>query len=245
MHIGVFIIGDEILSGRRQDRHFGHAIELLGRRRLRLDWVRLVGDDIALLTQHFREIWRSGDLCFSFGGIGATPDDLTRQCVAAAHDVPIVQHPEAKAEIEARFGEAAYPTRIRMADLPQGARMIPNPVNRIPGFSLGHIHCLPGFPHMAWPMMEWVLDHHYAGLRQNKPAEYSVTVHDVPESYLVDWMTEFLLRHPGLKIFSLPRFLDDGHTEIELGVKGERDAARAALTEVKKMLDAKGYRYSG
>lgn len=243
MQLGVLIIGDEILSGRRADKHLGYSIELFKQRRLPLDWVRMCGDDAPLLTRQFQEIHTSGDLCFSFGGIGATPDDLTRRCMADAHAVPLLRHLAAQTAIERQFGNAAFPHRVRMADLPRGASIIPNPVNRIPGFSLGHIHCLPGFPQMAWPMMRWVLDERYRRLPRERPVEFALTVHDAHESELLDWMDAFVKQHPDLKIFSLPRFLENGGREIELGIKGERHAAQGALQELRGMLDDKNYRY--
>jgi molybdopterin-biosynthesis enzyme MoeA-like protein len=244
MRIGVLVIGDEILTGRRQDKHFNNSLQALARRGRRLWWARFIGDDATLLTQQLREVRASGDICFSFGGIGATPDDLTRQCMAYAHDVPLVRHPQAKAEIEAKFGESAYPNRILMADLPEGSRTIPNPVSRVPGFSLGHIHCMPGFPNMALPMMEWVLDTHYAQLPRDYPVHASLVVHNVPESVLIPWMNEFVARHPELKLFSLPRTNDAGQPEIELGVAGTGDAPQAALQEIRQMLQTHGHRYS-
>jgi len=244
MHIGLLVIGDEILSGRRQDRHLAQTIDVLARRGRRLWWARFVGDDTTLLTRELREARERGDICFSCGGIGATPDDLTRQCMAEAHGVELLRHPQAAAEIEARFGADAYPNRILMADLPNGAGIIPNPVSRVPGFSLGHLHCLPGFPNMAQPMMEWVLDTHYATLPRDLPAHASVVVYDVAESVLIPWMNDFVARHPELKLFSLPRTRDDGQREIELGVTGEETAARAALGEIRQMLQNAGHRYA-
>jgi molybdopterin-biosynthesis enzyme MoeA-like protein len=243
MRFGILIIGDEILSGRRQDRHLAHAIETLARRGRRLWWAHVLGDEPVLLTEQLRQIRASGDACFSFGGIGATPDDLTRQCVAAAYGVALERHPQALAEIVAQYGAEAYPNRVLMADLPHRARLIPNPVNRVPGFSLGHLHCVPGFPHMAWPMMEWVLDTEYAQLARDLPSHASVVVLDVAESALIPWMNAFVQRHPGLKLFSLPRTSTDGLREIELGVAGEQSAAQAALKEIKQMLDDAGHRH--
>src|SRR6266705_2920972 len=164
MGIGAIIIGDEILRGKRDDQHFAKLIGILAVRGLKLDWCEYLGAEPGLITQTLQRTLRSGDIVFSFGGIGATPDDHTRQCAAAAAGVPLIRHPEAAAEIEARFGEAAYPKRILMADLPQGSRIIPNPYNRIPGFSIKDHHFLPGFPEMAWPMMEWVLETFYKHL---------------------------------------------------------------------------------
>jgi len=244
MQIGLLIIGDELLSGRRQDKHLSHCITALAQRDLQLDWMRMARDDAALLQEEFRHIRHSGDLCFSFGGIGATPDDLTRQCVAAAWEVDLYRHPDAVREIEAQFGDGAYPQRIRMGELPKGSVIIPNPVNRVPGFSMAHLHCLPGFPEMAWPMLEWVLDSHYRDLAGNKEVEYALVLEDAHESELIELMESLLGKHPGIKIFSLPRFLESDRRRLELGVKGERDAARDAYAELKQVLTSRNYTYT-
>ncbi len=244
MQIGLLIIGDELLSGRRQDKHLSHCIDVLGQRELQLDWVRMTRDDAALLQNEFRRIRASNDLCFCFGGIGATPDDITRQCVAAAWEVELYRHPDAVREIEARFGDGAYPQRIRMAELPQGSVIIPNPVNRVAGFSMEHLHCLPGFPEMAWPMMEWVLDQRYADLAGNREVEYALVLEDTHESELIELMEALLDKHPDIKIFSLPRFLENDRRRLELGVKGEHNAARLAFAELKDTLNNRGYTYT-
>ena len=244
MQIGLLIIGDELLSGRRQDKHLGHSIETLAQRDLRIDWVRMARDDAALLQDEFRRIRDSGDLCFSFGGIGATPDDITRQCVAAAWEVDLYRHPDAVREIEAQFGDAAFPQRIRMGELPKGSVIIPNPVNRVPGFSMEHLHCLPGFPEMAWPMLEWVLDTHYPDLASNREVEYALVLDDAHESELIELMESLLAKHTAIKIFSLPRFLENDRRRLELGVKGESHAARLAYEELKQALAGRSYTYT-
>jgi molybdopterin-biosynthesis enzyme MoeA-like protein len=244
MHIGLLIIGDELLSGRRQDKHMGHCIEVLTQRGLQLDWVRMLRDDAAALKKAFRDIRHSGDLCFSFGGIGATPDDITRQCVAAAWEVELYRHPDAINAIEVQFGDGAYPQRIRMSVLPKGSMIVPNPVNRVPGFSMEHLHCLPGFPEMAWPMLEWVLDNHYPDLAASKEVEYALVLQDAHESELIEMMETLLDKHEGIKIFSLPRFLDNDRRRLELGVKGQEDVARRAFEELKQVLTRQGYDYT-
>jgi hypothetical protein len=144
--IGAFIIGDEILSGKRRDAHLGHLIDTLRTRGLALGWALYLGDDRARLGDEFRRSMASDAVVFSFGGIGATPDDHTRQAAAAAAGLPIERHPGAVAEIEAQFGDAAYPKRVMMADLPRAAGLIPNPVNRVPGFFVGEHHFFPASP---------------------------------------------------------------------------------------------------
>src|SRR3970040_1755098 len=104
MAFGALVVGDEILVGKRQDKHLAFVIQALARRGLRLAWCEYQGDDPDRLTAALRRSFASGDAVFSFGGIGATPDDHTRQCAAAAAGTDIVLHPEAEAEIRARFG---------------------------------------------------------------------------------------------------------------------------------------------
>jgi len=242
MRIGILVIGDELLLGKRQDKHLPRMIEILAARGLRLDWARFVGDDPPLLETTLRESFATGDVVFSFGGIGATPDDVTRQCAAAAAGVLLARHAEAAALIEARFGENAYPHRVLMADLPQGSRLIPNPVNQIPGFSLHHHHFLPGFPNMAWPMAEWVLDTQYRHLFRAQPeSERTVTVYGVAESTLIPTMRELLVAFPGIKLASLPSTTNSG--EIELGVRGEVADVTRAYDWLMARLDVLGVRY--
>lgn len=164
MGFGMIIIGDEILSGRRTDKHLPKVIELLSARGLSLDWADYIGDDRERITATLKRAFASGDIVFSTGGIGATPDDHTRQCAAAALGVPLELHPEAAELIRARIRETAGEKpvdldlpenlhRLNMGTFPKGASIIPNSYNRIPGFSAGNIHFVPGFPVMAWPMI--------------------------------------------------------------------------------------------
>ena len=176
MKIGLIIVGDEILSGKRADKHLPKVIELLAARGLELAWARYVGDDPARITADLKDAFASGDLVFSCGGIGATPDDHTRQCAAAALGVPLALHPEARDFVIERMKDVAREQgttfdpdrddnrhRLNMAVFPAGAEIIPNPYNKIAGFAVrsgeGGVFFVPGFPVMAWPMIEWVLDH--------------------------------------------------------------------------------------
>lgn len=234
IHFGAIIIGDEILSGKRQDGHFRHTVETLAKRGLELKWCRIIGDDPALIIATLQQTCAGGDIVFCFGGIGATPDDHTRQCAAKAANLPMVRHPQAVAEIEARFGAETYPKRVLMADLPQGSRIIPNPYNRIPGFTLNHHHFLPGFPQMAWPMMEWVLDTLYPEMHNPTPAcEAIITVHDTLESVLLDLMNEFVRRYPDVRFSSLPHIGEGSERRLELGVKGENNKVEVAMKWLK------------
>lgn len=242
MRIGILVIGDELLLGKRRDQHLPKMIEILGARGLHPDWARIVGDDPPLLETTLRDTLATGDLVLSFGGIGATPDDVTRACAAAAAGVALARHPEAVALIEARFGADAHPNRILMADLPQGARLIPNPVNQIPGFSLNDHHFLPGFPNMAWPMAAWVLDTHYRHRLQAQPVtECRIMVYGVAESTLIPTLRELLAAFPGIRLASLPSATNSD--EIELGVRGPAADVAPACAWLIARLGALGVRH--
>ncbi|MGC9385681.1 MAG: competence/damage-inducible protein A [Hydrogenovibrio sp.] len=227
--IGLLIIGDEVLSGKRQDKHLVQANSLLRPRGLAISWVRILGDEPRLLTETLKETFASGDIVFSFGGIGATPDDRTRQSAAKALGVPIERHPDAVREIEAQFGEDAYPQRIHMGEYPQGARIIPNAYNRVPGFSVGDHHFMPGFPMMAKSMMEWVLNTYYAEMTFEPTVEKTIRLKDGQESEWITFMEDFEARFPDLRLFSLPSISSSGERTIELGVEGFEAQAEAGL----------------
>jgi molybdopterin-biosynthesis enzyme MoeA-like protein len=252
MNFGLLIIGDEILSGKRADKHLPKVIELLAARGLSLAWARYGGDDRERITADLKDAFASGDAVFSCGGIGATPDDHTRQCAAAALGVPLALHPEARDLVLERMRDVAREQgkpyeperednrhRLNMAVFPEGAAIIPNPYNKIAGFSVrtgeGGVFFVPGFPVMAWPMIEWVLDTVYPHLHAKAGTrERSVIVFGAMEAALTPLMEAIEAGYPGVKVFSLPSV---DHPEygrhIELGVKGEaarlEEAYRALL----------------
>lgn len=247
MAFGLIIIGDEILSGKRIDKHFPKVVELLNARGLQLAWAEYVGDDRDRITAVLKRTFASNDIVFSCGGIGATPDDHTRQCAAAALGVDLVLHPEAKRKIEERIADVAREAgqqpdynakdnlhRLKMGEFPDGAEIIPNPFNKIPGFAIRHgsgVHYfVPGFPVMAWPMIEWALDTHHAKLFKQVPRlEKAVFVFETAESTLTPLMEALEAEFPQVKVFSLPSVGDAvTRRHVELGVKGDPEQVEAA-----------------
>lgn len=257
MTFGIIIIGDEILSGRRTDKHLSKIIELLGERGLSLGWAEYIGDDPQRITATFARTLASPDIVFSCGGIGATPDDHTRQCAAAALGVPLALHPQAKALIQERIVEMAEGDaqkadlasaenqhRLLMGEFPLGAEIIPNPYNKIPGFALrnaqgGAHYFVPGFPVMAAPMMAWALDTHHRSLFHSVPhLEKSVIVYDGIESTLTPLMLAIETEFDGVKVFSLPSVAEGGkRRQIELGVKGMPDRVETAYLRMLQGLE--------
>ncbi len=244
MNIGLIVVGDEILSGKRQDKHLSRFIEILSARGLSLAWAEYVGDDRERLTATLRRAFASGDLVVSCGGIGATPDDHTRQAAAAALGRDLVLHPEAREliwqrvqQMAAERGEtvdAEHPDTLRrfeMGVFPAGASLVPNPYNKIPGFYVGTVYFVPGFPVMAHPMMEWVLDERHRALHHSsRQRELSLIVPGAMEATLTPLMERIEAEHAGVKVFSLPSV---DHPQwgrhIELGVKAGPDVPAEGL----------------
>ena len=246
-NFGLIIVGDEILSGKRQDKHMARVIAMLSERGMGLAWARYVGDDRALITGALQHAFASGDIVFCCGGIGATPDDHTRQCAAAALGRPLVLHPEAEVLIRQRMQDVALEQglpyepdrpdnlhRLNMGTFPQGAAILANPYNKIPGFSIGDVHFVPGFPVMAHPMIEALLDGAYRPLHgSHLQTERSVIVMGAMEAALTPLMEAIEGNFAGIKVFSLPSVDHPTYgRHIELGVKGRPEAtvpAYAAL----------------
>lgn len=254
--IGLIIVGDEILSGRRQDKHFSKVVEMLGARGLQLAWAEFLGDDRDALIAAYKRSFASGDIVFSCGGIGGTPDDHTRQAAAAALGLPLALHPEAKEAILLRTREMAekegrpmpdmdapeQQIRLQMGVFPAGCEIVPNPYNRIPGFFIKDHTFVPGFPVMAWPMLEWTLDTRYRDLHHiAQHAEHAFLVYGLPESRITPAMELIEQRWSGVRAFSLPSVGEDGtRPHIELGVKGEPGPAAEALAFLRAEVERLG-----
>lgn len=255
MNIGLIIIGDEILSGKRQDKHLAKVIELLAARGLTLSWAQYLGDERERISAELRRAFASGDLVFSCGGIGATPDDHTRQAAAAALGQDLTLHPQARDLIWQRVQQIAAEQgstiaidspdaqrRFQMGEFPSGASLIPNPYNQIPGFYVGTVYFVPGFPVMAHPMIEWVLDQRHADLhRAVVTREMSCIVLGALEATLAPLMERIEADFSGIKVFSLPSV---DHPKwgrhIELGVKGAPEQLNTAYAALKAGLSQLG-----
>ena len=212
-----------------------------------------------MLVKQLQRSFSDGLPTFVTGGIGATPDDHTRQAAAEALALPLQLHPEGIANIEAvshRRGDAldsaAHRQRLRMAEFPAGADLIPNSYNGIAGFAIREHYFLPGFPVMAHPMAEWVLNTHYAArFHQTPRAQRAIWLFDLPESHIAPIMEAIEAHYPGIRSYSLPSeggLQDDGRislSRVEFGLKAEGSACAyidSAWQEVQQQLQAIGGR---
>ena len=244
MNFGAIIIGDEILSGKRVDMHFGKIVSLLAARGLRLSWAEYLGDERSRIAATLKRTFASGDVVFSFGGIGNTPDDHTRQAAAEALGVDLVLHPDAEREIRARFGDDVNDVRLLLGTFPRGVDIVPNPFNRIAGFSVHDHYFLPGFPQMAHPMAEWALDTFYTQHFNRNPMvdkAFLLTGPTAYESALLDLMERIVADYPALRLFSLPSIGEDGERRhLELGVEGEAALVAQAMEEIRLEIEKRG-----
>ncbi len=242
---GAVIIGDEILSGKRQDKHFEKIAGMLGARGLRLSWVEYLGDDRERLAATFKRTMAAGDVVFSCGGIGNTPDDHTRQAVALALGVDLELHPQGFEELKVRFAnEEITDKRKLLVTFPQGVNIIPNPFNRIPGFMANDHYFVPGFPQMAHPMIEWALDTFYrdefkavGGMVEKA---FLLTGPTAYESALLDLMERIVKDYPSLRLFSLPSLNGQERRHLELGVEGEPALVDQAMEEIRQEVEKRG-----
>ncbi len=252
----LIIIGDEILSGKRQDKHLAQVVQLLASRGLNLSLAQYVGDDPQRITDTLRRAFAGSSVVFCTGGIGATPDDHTRTCAGAALGQSMVLHPQAKSLIVERMQDVAREHglpfeperddnahRLNMGVFPAQARILPNPYNKIAGFTCdgpggATVHFVPGFPVMAWPMIEWCLDTFYADQFQvGVRVERSVIVFGAMEATLTPLMERIEREFEAIKVFSLPSVDHPTHGKhIELGVKGPVKTVELAFDALKRGL---------
>lgn len=217
MNFYAVIIGTEILNGRRTDKHFEFVKNELAKYGHELFASFVIKDDRELIQKIYELIKTdTKSVMFSFGGIGSTPDDLTRDIAAEVFtSKPTQTHKQFKKDIEERFGEEAYPHRIHMADIPEGSELLFNPVNNMSGFSLqNRFFFTPGFPSMAHPMISHAIEQHFS----TPHTRYRKTlIAYTSENTLISQMQQL---PPSIELSSLPMFVD-GTPQVELSLIGE------------------------
>ncbi len=234
-HFYAVIIGTEILNARRQDKHFAFVQEALMARGHKLHGVFIVNDHPALLRNVFEMIRNDPDaVMFSFGGIGSTPDDLTREIAAEIFTCKdVTRHKAFERDIIERFGDAAYPHRIHMADLPEHAELLQNPVNNMSGFYLEERYFFtPGFPNMAHPMIIEALERFYP--KNEKPLHRRTLLAETSENTLIDVMQTL---PESVEFSSLPMLIE-GVPRVEISVAhSDAAVAEVALKRFKEKLE--------
>lgn len=222
----MLVIGDEILSGRTRDANMHHLAGRLAAHGIDLKEARVVADDSAAIVAAVRALAAEYDHVFTSGGIGPTHDDITADAIAEAFGVGIDIRDDARAVlmkfIEARGAEVT-PARLRMARIPDGARLIDNPVSAAPGFTLGNVHVMAGVPRIFEAMLTGLL----ATLAGGQPLISRTWRVLLPEGDIAAPLAELAGRHPELAIGSYP-FNDHGTFGANIVVRGPEAAAVAS-----------------
>lgn len=198
----IVIIGNEVLSGRIQDAnvHFlANAFRALG---IRLREVRVVPDVQEAIIEAVNALRERHDYVMTTGGIGPTHDDITAESIALAFGVALARNPQATAILEEYYGDDINEARMRMANIPQGAALLDNPVSRAPGFQIGNVFVLPGVPRILQAMFDG-FKHRLAG---GRPLMSRTVTAFIPESYAASGLAAIQSRFPGAEIGSYPHF---------------------------------------
>ncbi len=216
MNFYALIIGTEILNARREDKHFTFLRDELAKYGHTLFASFVVKDDVKLISKIFELIKEdSNSILFSFGGIGSTPDDLTREISAEVFTAkPLVRHKKFEQDIINKFAEEAYPHRIHMSDLPQDADLLFNPVNNMSGYSLQNRYFfVPGFPQMAHPMISDVIKTSFSSSKES--FRYTLLA-QTSENTLITLMKTV---PDDVELSSLPIFKDN-KASVEISLNG-------------------------
>jgi len=234
------VIGDEILSGRTQDRNVGQVATWLNDHGIRLAEVRIIPDDLDRIGETINALRSQHDYLFTTGGIGPTHDDITVDAIAAAFGVPVIVHPDARRILEDYYrGRPGGLTeaRLRMARTPDGAELLLNPSSGAPGVKMGNVYILAGVPHIAASMLEALT----GKLEGGRPI-VSVTVGArAPESDVADLLRETEEAHPGVAIGSYPFFKDGKYGANFVIRSDDGELARTAGDDLTKRLREAGY----
>jgi molybdenum cofactor synthesis domain-containing protein len=235
---GLLVIGDEILSGRTQDRNIAQVAGWLNLQGIRLAEVRVVPDVVERIAEAVNALRAQNDYLFTTGGIGPTHDDITVDAIAHALGVPVVEHPKARASLEAYYATrgGVTPARLRMARVPDGAELIENPMSGAPGIRVGNIFILAGVPHIATLMMEALSGKLEGGL----PLLSRTVGGWIPESEVADMLRAVEEAHEGCQIGSYP-FFREGKVGANFVIRStSEEALDACEAELVARLEAEG-----
>ena len=231
------VIGDEILSGRTEDKNIAQVARWLNRQGIRLVEVRVVPDQESAIVAAVNALRPTHDYVITTGGIGPTHDDITIDSIAAAFGVPVIVHPEARRVLEDYYRDRPFgltEARLRMARVPEGAELVPNPTSGAPGVKMGNVYILAGVPNIAAAMLE-ALDGKLEGGRPM--VSLTVRAH-AAESDVAALLKQVQDEHPGVSIGSYP-FYRAGNFGADFVVRSDDEAlASACAMELRKRLEA-------
>jgi molybdenum cofactor synthesis domain-containing protein len=229
----LLIIGNEILSGRTQDRNLAFLGAQLADRGIRLAEARVIPDEKATIVAQVDELRARHQYLFTTGGIGPTHDDITAECVADAVGRPLIEHPEARAILDQRYGpQGLTAARLRMARTPEGASLIENPVSKVPGFRIGNVYVMAGIPEVMQAMFESIA-HELTG---GPPLITATLVAELPEGDLAGPLGELQARYPDIEMGSYPFFGQRRYGASLVLRATDRARLSGALDELRQMV---------
>jgi molybdenum cofactor synthesis domain-containing protein len=233
----VLIIGNEILSGRTQDANLPYLAKALNAVGVRVMEARVIRDEEAAIVETVNACRAAYDYVFTTGGIGPTHDDITSACVARAFGVELIRHPRAADLLTRHYAVSQLnPARLKMADVPEGAELIDNPVSAAPGFCIGNVFVLPGVPRILQAMVDGLAP----TLQGGAPVLSRTVSAFTTESGIAQPLAVVQDRHPQVEIGSYP-FVRSGRFGASLVARATDPAAlEAAVADVVAMLKTAG-----
>ncbi|MFZ4541925.1 MAG: competence/damage-inducible protein A [Rickettsiales bacterium] len=229
------IIGNEILSGRTQDKNLAYIAHKLNEKGIQLREVRVVPDIEAEIVDAINAVRKRYDYVFTTGGIGPTHDDITTESVAKAFGVKTYRHPEAEAALRSYIpAERINEARLKMADVPVGAELVPNPVSAAPGFHMENVFVMAGIPNIMQAMLEAILPLLKSGVTMQS---ISLTT-DLPEGTIADGLTQIQNRYPNIDVGSYPRFVDGRGITTLVFRSSDTEKNTQAAQELRQLVSA-------
>ncbi len=234
----VIMIGNEILSGRTKDKNLSYIAEALNKHGVRVMESRVIPDIEATIISTVNETRAAFDYIFTTGGIGPTHDDITSAAIAKAFGAPLIRHPEAEAGLRAYYGEEkTNEARLSMADVPEGAQLIPNPISTAPGFIIGNVHVMAGVPSICQAM----IDHVAPTLSGGAPMRSIAYDVNMAEGDMADTLAQIQDAFETIELGVYPRYSEgvlSSHVVLRSNDDAALSAADADLTQALKALGA-------
>lgn len=228
----LLLIGNELLSGRTQDKNLAFVGRRLSELGIRLTEARVIPDDSDAIIHNVNDSRRRFDYVFTTGGIGPTHDDITSAAVARAFDQPLERHPQAEQRLRAFYGSDVNDARLRMADMPAGAILVDNPLSGAPGFQIENVFVLAGIPAVMQAMFDGLADR----LRHGRPILSRTLTTDRREGALAAGMRALQNRYPELTIGSYP-FFSPENKGVNIVVSGtDAELLNAVIEELRELV---------
>lgn len=232
--VAIFIIGDEVLLGEVKDRNTGFFLDQFNEMGVSVFMTAILPDRIDVISRYINAVYHDVDYVILTGGIGPTPDDVTRESVATALGVPLVENPVARKCLEGFYGDSMNMARLKMATVPQGAMLIDNPVSKAPGFIAGKVMVFPGIPGLIGEMFPQIKKYF-----QKNDLKRGIIYLRSGESTISDILSGLIEKFSALSIGSYPSF--ESNYRVRVVIRGrEGSLVRRCVDEFLSMGEKEG-----